>query len=38
MVANHIVAFHLFPLSRLRERGGERVAAGRPLLQENYDQ
>ena len=38
MVANHIGASHLFPLSRLRERGGERVAAGMLLLQENYDQ
>jgi len=34
MVANHNVAFHLFPLSRLRERGGERVATIGSLLQE----
>jgi hypothetical protein len=34
MAAKHIVAFHLLPLSRLRERDGERVATLGSLLQE----
>jgi len=34
MVANHIVALHLHPFSRLRERDGERVATIGSLLQE----
>jgi len=34
MAANHVVAFACSPLSRLRERDGERVAARWPLLQE----